>query len=140
LTVSQTCSRCIVPPSTADFWIAHVPNLRPLEGLGSQKAAWIGSILLVVGIFLPTKAASIPFRNVTISASFWDFARFEAFLLILLALASAGLAYARDYTWLWVTGIAAAFFLIVEFFQSFTQSYVHPSWGWLVLFLSMVLL
>ncbi len=80
------------------FWIAHIPNLRALEGLGSQKVAWIGSILLV-GIFLPAKAAS-PLRNVTISASFWDFARFAAFLLILLALASADLAYARDYTWL----------------------------------------
>lgn len=82
------------------FGIAHIPNLRPLEGLGSQKVAWIGSILLVVGTFLPAKAASIPFRNVTISASLGYFARFEAFLLILLALASAGLAHARDYTWL----------------------------------------
>lgn len=108
--------------------------LAPLERFGNQKVAWIGSILLFVGIFLPTKAASIPFANITVSASFWDFSKFESFLLVLFALASSGLAYIRDYKWLWATGAGSLFFLAIEFFNTLTQSYLHASWGWLILF------
>lgn len=114
--------------------------LAPLEGLGNQKVAWIGSILLFIGIFLPAKAASIPFANITVSASLWDVAKLESFLLILLALASAGLAYLRDYKWLWATGTVASFFLIIELFDSLTESYLHPSWGWGVLFPAVALI
>jgi hypothetical protein len=114
--------------------------LAPLESLGKQKVAWLGSILLFIGIFLPTKAASVPFLNITVSASFWDFAKFESFLLMLLALASAGLAYIRDYKWLWATGIAISFFLLIEFFDAVTHSYIHPSWGWLILFPAVLLI
>jgi len=114
--------------------------LAPLQRLGNQRVAWLGSLLLLIGVFLPAKAASIPFANLTVSASIWDFAKFEGFLLIVLALASAGLAYLRDYKWLWGTATAATLFLVIEFFASLTETYIHPAWGWFILFSGLILL
>lgn len=114
--------------------------LSPLQRLGAQRSAWIGAALLFIGVFLPAKAATIPFLNVTISASFWDFSKFESLILILLALASGWLAWVHDYKWLWVTGAISLVFLVIEFFDALTASYVHPSWGWLVLFPGVVLI
>jgi hypothetical protein len=108
--------------------------LAPLQRLGNQRTAWIGAALLFIGIFLPAKAATIPFLNVTVSASFWDFSKVESFLLILLALVSGWLASIHDYKWLWITGGVSLLFMIIEFIDSLTASYMHPSWGWLVLF------
>lgn len=114
--------------------------LAPLQGLGQQRVAWIGAALLFIGVFLPTKAAAIPFLNVTVSVSFWDFSKFESLVLILLALASGWLALIHDYKWLWVTGGVSLLFIVIEFFDALTGSYLHPSWGWLILFPGVILL
>lgn len=114
--------------------------LAPLQRLGNQKVAWIGAALLFIGVFLPTKAATIPFINVTVSVSFWDFSKFESLLLIALALVSGWLAFIRDYKWLWLTGGVSLVYVLVEFFNALTGSYLHPSWGWLILFPGVALL
>jgi hypothetical protein len=114
--------------------------LAPLQRLGNQRTAWIGATLLFIGVFLPAKAATIPFLNVTISASFWDFSKFESLLLIVLALGSGWLAFIHDYKWLWITGGVALLFTIIEFFDALTGSYLRPSWGWLALFPGVALL
>jgi len=114
--------------------------LAPLQRLGNQKVAWIGAALLFIGVFLPTKAATIPFINVTVSVSFWDFSKFESLLLIALALVSGWLAFIHDYKWLWLTGGVSLVFVLIEFFNALTGSYLHPSWGWLILFPGVALL
>jgi hypothetical protein len=114
--------------------------LAPLQRLGNQRSAWIGAALLLIGVFLPAKAATIPFLNVTVSVSFWDFSKFESLLLILLAFASGWLALIHDYKWLWITGGVSLLFMAIEFIDALTSSYIHPSWGWLVLFPGVALL
>lgn len=122
-------------PSPTTPWMERIQNyLAPLQRLGSQRSAWIGGALLFIGVFLPTKAATIPIVNYTVTASFWDFSKFESLILILCALASAWLAFIHDYKWLWATSAVSLVFLIIEFFDALTASYLHPSWGWLILF------
>jgi hypothetical protein len=116
--------------------------LSPVEGVGKQYVAWIGSALLFIGIFLSTKTLTVSAGVFSASGSrtLWDWATFWAVVLVLLAIASAGVAYLRDYKWLVLTGAASLVILILEFLWTFSSgvSYpgvsAHPSWGWIVLF------
>lgn len=132
---SSPPSNHVVPGFPTEHSLERVQRyLAPLRRLGNKRVAWIGAALLFTGVFLPAKAATVPFLNITFTASFWDFSKFESVLLIALALASVGLAFIHDYKWLWITGGVSLLFMIIEFFDALTSSYLHPSWGWLILF------
>ncbi|MBV9281144.1 MAG: hypothetical protein JOZ41_13765 [Chloroflexi bacterium] len=117
-------------------------TLAPLEQAGKQIIAWIGSVLLLIGLFLPAKTVSYSgIITVSGSGSLWDYGTFWAVVLLLLAVASAALAYLRDYKWLLITGGAALVILVVQFLYAFSSNgvsleglSVHPSWGWIILF------
>jgi hypothetical protein len=123
-------------PQQVEDWLA------PVEGVGKQYLAWIGSALLFIGVFLSTKTLTVSAGVFSASGSrtLWDWATFWAVVLVLLAIASAGVAYLRDYKWLLLTGAASLVILIIEFLWTFSAgvSYpgvsAHPSWGWIVLF------
>ncbi len=117
--------------------------LAPLEGAGKQVIAWVGAVLLFIGTFLATKTYSISAGIYSASGShnLWDWASFIwPLLLVLLAAASAGFAFIRDYKWLVVTGGVSLLILILEFLYTFSTGVsipglsAHPSWGWIVLF------
>jgi peptidoglycan/LPS O-acetylase OafA/YrhL len=107
--------------------------LAPLDALGRQTVAWIGSALLLVGIFLPAKSVSV--LGFSTSVSYWDYSKLDSFVLFLLAAASAGLAYIMDFRWLWVTGVASVVFVLLLLVSTLGEAFVSPSWAFLVLFL-----
>jgi hypothetical protein len=125
----------VVPPG--------IPQaLAPLEAVGKQYLAWIGAGLLFIGTFLSTKTYSVNagiFGSVSGSDDLWQWANFIwPLLLVLLAAASVGVAFLRDYKWLVVTGGVSLLILILEFLYTFSSGVsgvsAHPSWGWIVLF------
>jgi hypothetical protein len=114
--------------------------LTPLEGIGKQRLAWIGSGLVIVGLFLPIKTFTVSFLGVSGSGSstYWGLNSPEWILFFLLAVAAAGLAYLRMYVWLWFIGALLFVFFILGFINSFLSGVdgvgAHPSWGWIFLF------
>lgn len=116
--------------------------LVPLEALGKRLTAWIGCALLLVGLFVAAKTYSVSAGvfSVSGSRSLWDYATFWSVILLLLIVASAGLAYLRDYKWLVITGAGSFIILILNFLYAFSTgvSYAgisaRPSWGWILLF------
>jgi hypothetical protein len=137
-------------PTNAPFGIQvpeSVPNaLAPLEPVGRQYLGWLGAALLLVGVFLHVKTytyngpgvglAQIPVPS--FSQSLWDLSAIWGFIIVVLAIGSAGLAYIRDYKWLLVTGGAALVILVLNFLFTFSSPYIltsaHPSYGWILLF------
>lgn len=154
---SATFGSSSVPPSTplktrptnGPFGIQIPDNLQstltPLEPVGRQYLGWIGAALLLVGVFLHVKTytydgpgigiARIPVPS--FSQTLWDVSAVWAFVIIVLAIGSAGLAYIRDYKWLFVTGVASVVILLINFLFTFSSPYLltsaHPSWGWILL-------
>jgi hypothetical protein len=137
------------------LWGYQVPDsvqnaLTPLEPVGKQYLAWIGSILLLVGTFLSVKTYTYNGPNLGLnvgipsaSQNFWDFSGIWAFIVLVLALGSAGLAYIRDYKWLVVTGGVSFLILVLNFLFTFSGTLglsARPSWGWIVLFLGALLI
>ncbi|HEX6507921.1 MAG TPA: hypothetical protein VF221_09840 [Chloroflexota bacterium] len=126
------------------MWGYEVPEpvqnaLAPLERVGKQYIAWIGCIVLFIGLFVPAKTYSFSSAIVSVSTSqsLWDYGTFWAVILLLLIIASAGLAYLRDYKWLVVTGGASLVILLLNFLYAFAGVAgfsAHPSWGWILLF------
>lgn len=114
--------------------------LAPLARFGNRNLAYAGAVLVFLGVWLPIKALSIPFADITVTANFWDVSKFESLILILAAAASAGLGYIRDYRWLWATAGVILLFEIIQFFDALTATYIHPSWGWVVLLAGVLLL
>ena len=113
--------------------------LKPLEALGKQYVAWIGSALLLIGLFISAKtySVSIGIYSASASRSLWDYGTFWAIILLLLVVASAGLAFVRDYKWLLITGVASLVILILNFLYAFSGEggvSAHPSWAWILLF------
>lgn len=104
-----------------------------LDQLGAQNLAWIGAALLLIGDFLPTKTISV--LGFSASAKLWDYAGFWGIIFLLCAIASAAVAYLKDYKWLWITGGIALIGVVLEFIDALTASYSHPSWGFIFLFL-----
>jgi hypothetical protein len=123
-------------------------RLAPLEQLGRQKIVWIAAALLIIGIFLPERAVTVSSGafSASASASWWDYSTLEALIVLILAAASAFVAYARDYKWIWISGIVVLLLGIKEFITSFTSAYdfggvsasYHPSWGWIFLIIGML--
>jgi hypothetical protein len=129
------------------LWGYQVPDsvqnaLTPLEPVGKQYLAWIGSALLLVGTFVSVKTytyngpvginVSIP----SVSQKFWDYSGIWAFVVLVLALGSAGLAYVRDYKWLVVTGGVSFVILVLNLLFTFSGTLglsARPSWGWILL-------
>jgi hypothetical protein len=136
-------------PTNAPFGIQvpeSVPNaLAPLEPVGRQYLGWIGAALLLIGTFLSVKTYTYNGPNLGLniavpsaSQNFWDFSGIWAFVVLVLALASAGLAFIRDYKWLLVTGGVSFVVLVVNLLFTFSGVLglsARPSWGWIVLFL-----
>jgi hypothetical protein len=120
--------------------------LTPLEPVGRQYMGWIGCALLLIGLFLSVKTYSyngpaIGIGQVSVpsvSQTFWEYSGLWAFVLLVLSVGSAGLAFIRDYKWLLVTGGASLVILLLNFFWTFSSPFVltsaHPSWGWILLF------
>ena len=118
--------------------------LAPLEPVGKQYLAWIGAVLLFIGTFLSTKTYSVSagiLGSFSGSDDLWQWASFIwPLLIVLLALASAGVAFLRDYKWLVVTGGVSFLILILQFLYTFSTGVsvsglsAHPSWGWIILF------
>jgi hypothetical protein len=113
--------------------------LAPAEGLGKQYVAWIGCALLFIGLFVSAKTYTFngPIVSVTATRSLWDYGTFWAVILLLLVLASAGIAYIRDYKWLLVAGGVSLLILLLNFLFAFSGEAgfsAHPSWGWILLF------
>jgi hypothetical protein len=112
--------------------------LSPLEQFGRQPIAWVGSALVFVGVFLPVKTYSVSagLFSVSVSWSLWDLNALWSIVVLLAALASAFVAWQRDYRLLWVTGgiIALAELINLIFtFSAPTGASAHPSWGWILL-------
>jgi hypothetical protein len=126
------------------LWGYQVPDsvqnaLTPLEPVGKQYLAWIGCVLLFIGLFVSAKTYSYSALTINVSASqsLWDYATFWSVILVLLVAASAVLAYVRDYKWLVVTGGVSLLILILNFLYAFSGEVgfsAHPSWGWILLF------
>jgi hypothetical protein len=118
--------------------------LAPLEQLGRQKIVWIAAAVLIIGLFLPerTYTFSSAFISASASQSWWDYSTLGALLVLILAAASAFVAYARDYKWLWISGIIVLVFEVKVFIDAFSSIVVgasfHPSWGWIFLFIGML--
>jgi hypothetical protein len=113
--------------------------LTPLEPVGRQYMGWIGSALLLIGLFVSAKTYTYSALNISVSASqsLWNYATFWAVILLLLVAASAVLAYVRDYKWLLVTGGVSLVILILNFLYAFSGEVgfsAHPTWGWILLF------
>ena len=117
--------------------------LAPLEQFGKQIVAWAGCVVLLVGLFVSAKTYSYSggvIFSFSASRSMWDYATFWSVILILLIIASAGLAFIRDYNWLLITGAASLVILILNFLYTFSTGVslsgysAHPSWGWILLF------
>lgn len=133
-----------------NMWGYYVPDsvqnaLSPLAPLGKQYVAWIGSGLLLIGLFLPAKTYSYSAFNISASTSqsLWDYGTFWGVVLLLLVAASALVAYVRDYKWLVVTGGAALIILIINFLYAFSGVLgfsAHPTWGWIFLFPGVLLI
>ncbi len=136
-------------PTNAPFGI-QIPDsvqnaLAPLEPVGRQYLGWIGAALLLIGTFLSVKTYTYNGPNLGLNISvpsasqnFWDFSGLWAFVVLVLALASAGLAFIRDYKWLLVTGGVALIVLVLNFLYTFSGVLglsARPSWGWIVLLL-----
>jgi len=118
-------------------------TLAPLEVVGKQFLAWIGAALLIISLFLNSKTLTVNavFGTHSTSGTFWDWAPFWGTIIFILALATAGLAYLRDYRWLLVTGALTLVILIFQFLYTFSTgvSYsgvsAHPPWyTWTLLF------
>jgi hypothetical protein len=120
-------------------------RLTPLERFGKQYVAWAGCLLVLVGIFASDKTYSFGGflgvgSGISGSVSLWDYARFWSLILLLLVLASAAIAYLRDYRWLLVSGAASIVILLLNFLYAFSVGVdlpgvsAHPSWGWILLF------
>lgn len=136
-------------PTNAPFGIQIPDNVQnalvPLEPVGRQYLGWIGAALLLIGTFLSVKTYTYNGPNLGLNISvpsasqnFWDFSGLWAFIVLVLALASAGLAFIRDYKWLLVTGGVALVVLVVNFLYTFSGVLglsARPSWGWIVLLL-----
>jgi hypothetical protein len=135
-------------PTNAPFGI-QIPDsvqsaLAPLEPVGRQYLGWIGAALLLIGTFLHVKTYSYNGPNLGLniaipsaSQNFWDYSGLWAFVVLVLALASAGLAFIRDYKWLLVTGAISFVVLVLNVLFTFSGVLglsARPSWGWIVLF------
>jgi hypothetical protein len=135
-------------PTNAPFGI-QIPDsvqnaLAPLEPVGRQYLGWIGAALLLIGTFLHVKTYSYNGPNLGLniaipsaSQNFWDYSGLWAFVVLVLALASAGVAFIRDYKWLVVTGAISFVVLVLNLLFTFSGVLglsAHPSWGWIVLF------
>lgn len=126
------------------LWGFQVPDsvqnaLTPLEPVGKQYLGWIGAALLLIGLFVAAKTYTYSALTVNVSASqsLWSYGTFWAIILLLLAAASAVLAYVRDYKWLVVTGAVSFVILILNFLYAFSGELgfsARPSWGWILLF------
>jgi hypothetical protein len=119
--------------------------LTPLEGLGKQVVTWIGAALIIIGLFLPIKTFSASFGTISVSAtrSYWDLNSLEGIIFLLLGLAAAGLAYLRMYVWNWLIGAVLFIFFLFGFINSFSGEGgvgAHPSWGWIVLVIGLLVL
>src|SRR5579872_695997 len=148
---SATFGSSSVPPSTplttrptnGPFGIQIPDNLQntltPLEPVGRQYLGWIGAALLFIGTFLSVKTYTYNGPNLGLNISvpsasqnFWDLSGLWAFVVLVLALASAGLAFIRDYKWLLVTGGVAFIVLLLNFLYTFNGVLglsAHHSWG-----------
>ena len=141
-------SASTVPPLRSSrsngLWGYQVPDsvqnaLAAFEPIGKQYMGWIGAGLLLIGLFVSAKTYSYSAFNINVSASqsLWDYGTTWAVVLLLLAAASAGLAYIRDYKWLIVTGGVSLLVLILNFLYAFKGVLgfsAQPSWGWIILF------
>jgi hypothetical protein len=117
-----------------DAYLGPVQNaLAPLEQVGRQTIAWIGAALLAIGVLL-LPVASISVFIVSASYKMWTVSSFSWFLLLLCAAVAAGVAYLRDYQWLWAAGGLALLILLYRFVDIITNSILSLSWGWIVLF------
>jgi hypothetical protein len=136
-------------PTNAPFGI-QIPDsvqsaLAPLEPVGRQYLGWIGAAFLLIGTFLSVKTYTYNGPNLGLNISvpsasqnFWDYSGLWAFVVLVLALASAGLAFIRDYKWLLVTGGVSFVVLVLNLLFAFSGVQglsARPSWGWIVLFL-----
>jgi hypothetical protein len=136
-------------PTNAPFGI-QIPDsvqnaLAPLEPVGRQYLAWIGAALLLIGTFLHVKTYTYNGPNLGLNISvpsasqtFWEYSGLWAFVVLVLAIASAGLAFIRDYKWLVVTGAVSFVILVLNLLFTFSGVLglsARPSWGWIVLFL-----
>jgi hypothetical protein len=111
--------------------------------VGKRYLAWIGAALLIIGLFLNSKTLTVntAFGTRSTSGTFWDWAPFWGTIIFILALATAGFAYLRDYKWLLATGALTLVILIFQFVYTFSPgvSYpgvsAHPPWyTWTLLF------
>ena len=112
--------------------------LTPLEQFGRQPIAWVGSALVFIGVFLPVKTYTVSSSIISFSVSWslWDLNALWSLIVLLAAVASAFIAWQRDYRLLWVTGgiIALAELINLLFtFSSPAGTSAHPSWGWILL-------
>lgn len=126
-------------PSQLAVPTALQERLAPLEKVGKRYLAWIGCALLFIGTFPDAKTYSWSSSGFSFSASksLWGYAAFWATVLVLLVIASAGIAFLRDYRWLLITGAASLLILILNFLYAFSGESVysaHPSWAWILLF------
>jgi hypothetical protein len=117
--------------------------LAPLEGLGKQVVTWIGAAFIIIGLFLPIKSysASVSIVSYSFSWKYWDVNALLATLILLAALAAAGLAYLRMYVWNWLIGGFLLLFFLLGFLDSFSGAGpygAHPSWGWIILLIGLL--
>jgi hypothetical protein len=120
--------------------------LAPLEQFGKQMVTWIGSVLIILGLFLPVKTWTVTVAGFTGSGSddYWQLNAFLATLFLLAALAAAAFAYLRLYVWNWLIGAFLLLFFVLGFINAFSSGYAgvgaHPSWGWIFLVLGLLAL
>ena len=140
-------SSSTVPPLRSSrsigLWGYQVPDsvqnaLAVFEPVGKQYMGWIGAGLLLIGLFLSAKTYSYSAFNINASTSqsLWDYGPTWSVVLLLLAAASAGLAFIRDYKWLIVSGGVSLLILILNFLYAFSGVLgfsARPSWGWIIL-------
>jgi hypothetical protein len=112
--------------------------LTPLEQFGRQPIAWVGSALVFIGVFLPVKTYSVSAGafSVNVSWNLWDLNALWGIVVLVAALASAFVAWQRDYRLLWITGGVIAVAELVNLLFTFSApafASAHPSWGWILL-------
>jgi len=117
-----------------DAYLRPVQNvLAPLDQVGRRTIAWIGAGLLAVAVLLlPVASISVLFVNA--SFKMWTMSHLDWFLLLLCAAVAAGVAYLRDYKWLWAAGGLAVLILLYKAIDIMTTDGLGLSWGWIVLF------
>jgi hypothetical protein len=121
--------------------------VAPLEPVGKQIMAFIGAVILFIGIFF-FSVRSVSVFIASTSQSLWSFNAFFGLILLLSVIVAAGAAALRMYAWLWVASAAALLFVVLAFLSDLTMNGTgvpglswSVSWsGWIVLIIGLLAL